>query len=66
MSDGVYGAIEIKLGLNKIDEAVESLNRFYNLAEVKPKFMCVICGLYDAVVKRPDGIYVFPITALKP
>ena len=23
--------------------------------------MCVICGLYDAVVKRPDGIYVLPI-----
>lgn len=66
LSDGEYGAIEIKLGSNKIDEAVESLNRFYNLAEVKPKFMCVICGLYDAVVKRPDGIYVFPITALKP
>ena len=66
MSDGEYGAIEIKLGSNKIEEVVESLNRFYNLAEVKPKFMCVICGLYDAVVKRPDGIYVFPITALKP
>lgn len=66
LSDGEYGAIEIKLGSNKIDEAVESLNRFYNIAEVKPKFMCVICGLYDAVVKRPDGIYVFPITALKP
>ena len=66
LSDGEYGAIEIKLGSNKIDEAVESLNRFYNLALIKPKFMCVICGLYDAVVKRPDGIYVFPITALKP
>ena len=26
----------------------------------------IICGLYDAVVKRPDGIYVLPITALKP
>lgn len=66
LSDGEYGAIEIKLGSNKIDEAVEGLNRFYNLAEVKPKFMCVICGLYDAALKRPDGIYVFPITALKP
>ena len=66
LSDGEYGAIEIKLGSNMIDEAVENLNRFYNLAEVKPKFMCVICGLYDAVVKSPDGIYIFPITALKP
>ena len=66
IADGEYGAIEIKLGANKEEEAVVSLKRFYELAEVKPKFMCVICGLYDAVVKRPDGIYVIPITALKP
>lgn len=66
ISDGEYGAIEIKLGANKEEEAVASLKRFYELAEVKPKFMCVICGLYDAVIKRTDGIYVLPITALKP
>ena len=66
IADGEYGAIEIKLGANKEEEAAASLNRFYELAEVKPKFMCIICGLYDAVVKRPDGIYVLPITALKP
>lgn len=66
IADGEYGAIEIKLGANKEEEAVASLKKFYELAEVKPKFMCVICGLYDAVVKRPDGIYVLPITALKP
>ena len=66
IGDGEYGAIEIKLGANKEEEAVASLKRFYELAEVKPKFMCVICGLYNAVVKRPDGIYVLPITALRP
>ena len=66
IADGEYGAIEIKLGSNKEEEAVESLKRFYDMAEVKPKFMCVICGLYDAVIRRPDGIYVLPITALKP
>ena len=66
IADGEYGAIEIKLGANKEEEAVASLKRFYELAEIKPKFMCVICGLYDAVVKRPDGVYVLPITALKP
>lgn len=66
IADGEYGAIEIKLGSNKEEEAVQSLKKFYELAEVKPKFMCVICGLYDAVIKRPDGIYVLPITALKP
>ena len=66
IADGEYGAIEIKLGANKEEEAAASLKKFYEVAEVKPKFMCIICGLYDAVVKRPDGIYVLPITALKP
>lgn len=66
IADGEYGAIEIKLGSNKEEEAVQSLKKFYEQAEVKPKFMCVICGLYDAVIKRTDGIYVLPITALKP
>lgn len=66
ISDGEYGAIGIKLGANKEEEAATSLKRFYDLAEVKPKFMCIICGLYNAIIKRPDGIYVLPITALKP
>ena len=66
IADGEYGAIEIKLGANKEEEAASSLKRFYELAEVKPKFMCIIFGLYNAVVRRPDGIYVLPITALKP
>lgn len=66
LSDGEYGAIEIKLGANQIEEAANSLKRFYDLAEIKPKFMCIICGLYDAIIKRKDGIYIIPITALKP
>lgn len=66
LADGEYGAIEIKLGSNQEEEAASNLKKFYEMAEVKPKFMCIICGLYNAVVKRPDGIYVLPITALKP
>lgn len=66
IADGEYGAIEIKLGSNQEEDAANNLKRFYELAEIKPKFMCIICGLYNAVVKRPDGIYVLPITALKP
>ena len=65
IADGEYGAIEIKLGSNQEEEAAKNLKKFYDAVEVKPKFMCIICGLYDAVVKRPDGIYVLPITALK-
>lgn len=66
IADGEYGAIEIKLGANQEEEAASKLRKFYETADVKPKFMCIICGLYNAVVKRPDGIYVLPITALKP
>ena len=66
LSDGEYGAIEIKLGGNQEEAAATNLKKFYESAEVKPKFMCIICGLYDAVVRRSDGIYVLPITALKP
>lgn len=65
LADGEYGAIEIKLGSNLEEEAASNLKKFYDSVDVKPKFMCIICGLYNAVVKRPDGIYVLPITALK-
>ena len=65
IADGEYGAIEIKLGANQEEEAANNLKRFYNSVEIKPKFMCIICGLYNAIVRRPDGIYILPITALK-
>ena len=32
----------------------------------EPKTLCVICGMTNAAYKRPDGVYVVPITALKP
>ena len=65
--DGDYGAIEIKLGANEIDEATNNLLKFYEKSEKKPKFMCIICGLWDSVVKDPKtGIYILPITALMP
>ena len=32
----------------------------------KPKFLCVISGMIDYAYKRVDGVYVVPITALKP
>lgn len=65
--DGEYGAIEIKLGINEIDEAKKNLLKFYDKVDKKPKFMCIICGLWDSVVKDPEtGIYILPITSLKP
>lgn len=66
LSDGEYGAIEIKLGYNGIEDAKKSLAKFEEEVRVKPKFKCIICGLWDAVVKDPKtDIYILPITALK-
>ncbi|MBR2828335.1 MAG: DUF4143 domain-containing protein [Bacilli bacterium] len=65
--DGEYGAIEIKLSGNGIEDAKSSLIKFYDNVAKKPKFMCIIVGCYDAILKDKDmGIYIIPITALKP
>ena len=66
-SDGEYAAVEIKLGYNQVDEAKKSLLNFYDNMVKKPVFMCVIVGKCSAVVRDPEtGIYIVPITALKP
>lgn len=66
-SDGEYAAVEIKLGYNQVEEAKKSLLSFYSNMTKKPVFMCVIVGKCSAVMKDPEtGIYIVPITALKP
>ena len=52
--EGEYGAIEIKLGSNQIEEAKTNLLKFYEKVDKKPKFMCIICGLWNNVMKDPD------------
>ncbi len=65
--DGDYGAVEIKLGANEIDDAKKNLLNFYDKVDKKPKFMCIICGLWEnVIVDKETGIYILPITALKP
>ena len=64
---GEYAAIEIKLGNNKIEEAKETLLNFKNNMINKPKFMCIITANATFVAKdKETGIYILPITALKP
>lgn len=66
-SNGEYAAIEIKLGIDKLEEAKETLQRFENNMLKKPKFKCVIVGNADFVARDSEtGIYILPITALKP
>lgn len=31
-----------------------------------PAALCVLCGMANAAYRRPDGVFVVPITALKP
>ncbi len=69
LEDGTWCAFEIKLGVNAIDKAAENLIKIRDsIKEEKgnyPQVLCVICGMSKAAYKRPDGVYVVPITALK-
>ena len=65
--DGEYGAIEIKLGDNGVEEAKTNLMKYYKAADKKPKFMAIICGICDTIYKDEEtGIFILPITALRP
>lgn len=66
LRDGTFGAIEIKLGVGAIDEASKNLLQFKNNCVTSPAFLCVVCGMIDYAYQREDGVYVVPITALKP
>lgn len=66
-ANGDYAAVEIKLGYNKVEEAKKELLKFSANMIVKPKFMCIITANFSSVVKDTEtGIYILPITALKP
>lgn len=66
-NSGEYAAVEIKLGYHQVDEAKKSLIEFSNNMVKKPKFMCVIVGYTDVIAEDPEtGIYIVPITALRP
>ena len=69
MPDGKWCGFEIKLGANQIDMAAENLIKIKNEIKanggIAPDSLCVICGLSNAAYQRPDGVFVFPITALR-
>lgn len=64
---GDYAAVEIKLGNNKIEEAKATLLSFESNMVKKPKFMCIITANSTYVGRdKETGIYILPITALRP
>lgn len=70
LEDGRWGAFEIKLGAHQIETAATNLLRVsaYITQDggMPPDVLCVVCGMSSAAYQRPDGVYVVPITALKP
>ena len=69
LNDGEWCAFEIKLGANKIEVAAKNLTKvcadIVSNGGKAPKIKCIICGLSNAANKRPDGIFVVPLTSLK-
>ena len=61
-----YSLPEFKLGAHQIDEAAEKLLDLNRKFERPATTLCVICGLSNAAYRRPDGVCVVPITALRP
>lgn len=71
LRDGSYGLIEIKLGGNKlINDGVDTLKKLSSKIDTKkmnkPSFMMILCAKSQFSYKREDGIYVVPITSLRP
>ena len=68
LPDGRYGLFEIKLGMHEVDDAAENLLEMRSKFEEKggrvPQVLCVVCGVCGAAYRRPDGVYVVPITRL--
>ena len=66
--DGRWGAAEIKMGANKIDEAAECLIKFKNKVNTEkmgePSFLMVLTAT-EFGYRRSDGVYVVPIGCLK-
>lgn len=69
LENGEWCAFEVKLGAHQIEKAANDLLNLKKQIEAEngkaPSVLCVICGLTNAAYKRPDGVYVVPITALK-
>ena len=69
LADGRWGAFEIKLGANQIDQAAKELLKMRDVMEKEgkaPSILCVICGMSNMAYTREDGVMVIPITALRP
>lgn len=71
LPDGSWAAFEIKLGAGQIDAAAKNLLKIQASLKSEnpnssPSVLCVLCSLSNAAYQRPDGVFVVPLTSLKP
>lgn len=73
LDDGRWGAIEIKLGENKVEQAEKNLLRLKKKVSAnkaarnpQPSFLAVLVGKTEFKYRTQNGVYVFPITCLAP
>ena len=68
LADGRWGAVEIKLGADEIEEAAENLITLYNKIDNKkigkPSFLMVLTGT-EYAFKMKNGVLVVPLGCLK-
>lgn len=69
LSDGRWGAIEVKLGLNQVDQAASNLLKLKERVDLEkmhaPSFLMVVTGTRFAYT-REDGVVVVPLGCLGP
>lgn len=69
LSDGSWCAFEIKLGINKAEEASKNLCKvsgdIVKNGGNAPLIKCVIYGVGNKIYQNEDGVYIIPITSLK-
>jgi len=64
-----WAAFQIRVGASEVDKAAEGLLAISKAMGEKghsPDILCVICGMTRWAYRRPDGVYVVPITSLGP
>ncbi|MGI6523723.1 MAG: ATP-binding protein [Bdellovibrionota bacterium] len=70
LKDGRLGAFEIKLGVEAVDNAAKSLIEIRDALKAEGSnrldVLVVISGLSNFAYRREDGVYVVPITTLRP
>ena len=69
LSDGRWGAIEVKLGEGQVEDAATNLKHFAQQIDSphsgSPVFLAVICGKGYGY-RRADGVVVIPVGTLGP